>query len=204
MRNLLYCFFRLFFWVIFKILFRLGVKGADKVPAHGGVIVASNHASYLDPLILGVALNRQATYMAKEGLFRVPLIGAFVRSFSFPVKRGRPQPSTIKEAIQRLNNGELIVMFPEGGRSADGSLLDAKRGVGLIAAMSGARVVPALIEGTDRALPVGARVIRPAKVRVVFGDVIEAKGREGGRGFQERIVRDIMEAIRDLKFKRQD
>ncbi|GAB4410019.1 MAG: lysophospholipid acyltransferase family protein [Thermodesulfovibrionales bacterium] len=199
MRNLSYCFFRSFFWIVFKLLFRLEVRDADKVPVHGGVIVASNHASYLDPLILGVALRRRATYMAREGLFRIPIIGAFVRSFSFPVKRGRPQPSTIKEAIRRLRDGELVVMFPEGGRSANGSILDAKRGVGMVAAVSGVRVVPALIEGTDRALPVGARFIRPVKVRVTFGDVMEIKAGETGRGFQERIARDIMEAVRNLK-----
>jgi 1-acyl-sn-glycerol-3-phosphate acyltransferase len=161
--------------------------------------VASNHASYLDPLVVGAALKRRATYMAKEGLFRIPAIGEFVRSFSFPVRRDRPQPSTIKEAVRRLRNGELIVMFPEGGRSADGSVLDAKRGVAVIAALSRTPVVPALVSGTDASLPVGAKFLRPAKITVTFGKPLEVGSGETDKAYQDRISRDLMENIRKLK-----
>lgn len=195
----LYWFFRTLFLIVFKIFFGLKAIDYERVPEKGGVIVAANHASYLDPLIIGTALKRRATFMARRGLFKIPLIGTFVNAFSFPVDRDRPQPSTIKEAVTRLKKGELIVLFPEGGRSTDGSLLDARRGVGMIAAMSMARVVPALIEGADRALPVGAKFIKPAKIRVTFGNPIEIEGEETGKDFQERIARDIMEAIRSLK-----
>jgi len=146
--------------------------------------------------------------MAKSGLFKIPLIGAFVKTFSFPVDRDTPQPSTIKEAVRRLKKGELIVMFPEGGRSKDGSLLDAKRGTGLIAALSGAKVIPAYIDGTNTVLPAGAKFIRLSSIRIIFGDSIETKGKESrrvesptGKDFQERIGNDIMEAVRSLKEK---
>lgn len=194
-----YNFFKVFYGVVFKILCRFEVLGKDRVPVRGGVIVASNHASYLDPLVIGAALKRRATFMAREDLFSLPFVGRFVSSFSFPVRRGRPQPSTIKEAVSRLKAGELIVMFPEGGRSSDGGLLDAKRGVGMIAALSGSTVVPAFIEGTERALPVGARFIKPAKIKVFFGNAIEIKPGETGKEFQERIPGDIMEAIGNLR-----
>ena len=193
------------FFILLKIFFRLKIIDVEKVPKKGGVIVVSNHVSHLDPLVIGVAIRkRQSTFMAKSGLFKIPLIGAFVKTFSFPVDRDNPQPSTIKEAVKRLKNGEIIVMFPEGGRSRDGSLLDAKRGTGMIAAMSKAVIVPAFIEGTDKALPAGARRIRLSRIKVYFGEPIEIKGTETGKDFQERIGSDIMEAIRDLKCKIQD
>jgi 1-acyl-sn-glycerol-3-phosphate acyltransferase len=195
----LYWFFRHTFFIFFKVFNRLRVTGHENVPATGGVIVASNHASYLDPLVVGAALKRRATYMAKEGLFRIPAIGEFVRSFSFPVRRDRPQPSTIKEAVRRLRNGELIVMFPEGGRSADGSVLDAKRGVAVIAALSRTPVVPALVSGTDASLPVGAKFLCPAKITVTFGKPLEVGSGETDKAYQDRISRDLMENIRKLK-----
>lgn len=161
--------------------------------------MAANHISYLDPPVIGVALRRKPIFIAKEGLFNIPVIGTLVKYFSFPLNRNKPQPSTIKEAVSRLKNGEVIVVFPEGTRSADGNMLDPKRGVGLIATMSGVPVVPALIEGTDNALPVGAKFIRPAKIKVIFGECIKIEKRERGKQFQERLSREIMERIKGLK-----
>ncbi len=175
------------------------VIGYHNVPDKGGFIVAANHISYLDPPVIGVALRRKPIFIAKEGLFKIPVIGTFVNYFSFPLNRNKPQPSTIKEAVRRLKNGEVIVLFPEGTRSADGNMLDPKRGVGLIAVMSASPVVPALIEGTDKALPVGAKLIRPAKIRVIFGKYIEIEKKETSKQFQERISREIMERIKELK-----
>lgn len=197
-RKTFYLFFKAIFWIIFSCFFGLEVKDAENVPRNGGVIVAANHTSYLDPPVIGVALKRQATYMAREGLFKIPLLRTFVAAFSFPIKRGKPTPSTIKEAVQRLRRGELIVMFPEGGRSQDGTFLDPKRGVGLIASMSKAVVVPALIRGTEKAFPVGARFIKPAKIRVIFGRPIMIGSQEADRDFQKRVAQDIMKEIMSL------
>jgi 1-acyl-sn-glycerol-3-phosphate acyltransferase len=200
----LYWFFRHTFFVFFKVFNRFRVTGHENVPGTGGVIVAANHASYLDPLVVGAALKRRATYMAKEGLFRIPLIGEFVRSFSFPVRRDRPQPSTIKEAVRRLKKGELIVMFPEGGRSIGGSMLDAKRGVAVIAALSRAPIVPALVSGTDLSLPVGGKLLRPAKITVTFGKPLQVGSGETDKEYQERISRDIMDTVKKLKVESEE
>lgn len=199
MSYLFYHLLRTIFYIIFKVFNRLEVSGSENIPEKGGVIVAANHVSYLDPPVIGAALKRRAAYIAKEGLFRIPLLGWGIKAFSFPVNRDRPQPSTIKEAVSRLKQGGVLVLFPEGGRSADGSFLDAKRGVGMIAAMSAALVVPTLIEGTDKALPLGAIFLKPAKIRVVFGTPIKIETKEKDKQFQERITREIMERIRNLK-----
>jgi len=198
--NRIYRFIKLISYV-FKVFYRFEVIGSENVPMKGGVIVAANHASYLDPPVIGMALKRCPTYMAREGLFRIPILGVFIGLFSFPVRRGRPQPSTIKEAVARLKRGELIVMFPEGGRSVNGSLLDAKRGVGVIAGMSRMPVIPTLIIGTEKALPVGAKFLRPAKITVIFGKPMVIDRLETNKQYEERISRDIMEAIKNLKSK---
>jgi len=201
LKYLLYGLLKAIFKFFFTVYNRLAVVGIENIPKEGGAIVAANHLSYLDPPVLGVALKRRPNFIAKEGLFRIPLFGAFIRLYCFPVHRDRPQPSTIKEVFSRLKEGEVVVVFPEGGRSADGRLQDAKRGIGMIAAISKAPVIPTLIEGTDRALPMGAKFLRPVKIRVTFGTPIEIERGETGRPFQERISRRIMERIKKLKVK---
>jgi 1-acyl-sn-glycerol-3-phosphate acyltransferase len=186
-------------YVFFKVFNRLEVIGSENIPRNGGAIVAANHVSYLDPPVLGVALKRRPTYIAKEGLFRIPFIGTVVRGCCFPMKRDKPQPSVIKEAVSRLKKGGVLVLFPEGSRSTDGDFLDAKRGVAMIAAMSVVPVVPALIEGTDKALPVGTKLIKPAKIKVVFGNPLTIGEKETDKVSQERISKEIMERIRNLK-----
>ncbi|MGE5893669.1 MAG: lysophospholipid acyltransferase family protein [bacterium] len=195
----LYWVFRFFFQVFYKLFFRYRVLGRENVPREGGVLIAANHLSYLDPPLVGAALSRRATYMAEKGLFFLPLIGTFVASFSFSVDRESPKPSTIKEAVARLRRGELVVMFPEGTRRATGDFIDAKRGIATIASLSRATIVPTLIEGTDRALPVGAKFIRPARVTITFGAPIMKPDHETEKEFQQRIATGIMEEIKRLK-----
>ncbi|NOY64533.1 MAG: 1-acyl-sn-glycerol-3-phosphate acyltransferase, partial [Nitrospirae bacterium] len=192
----IYYLFKIIFTVSYKILFRNEVKGEHNIPESGGLIIASNHLSYLDPPLIGISMKRQAYFMAKDSLFKNPLIGWFVRSFSIPVDRESPKPSTIKEAVKLLKDGKVLVLFPEGGRSKDGDIGGGKRGVAMIAAMSKAPVVPALIEGTDRALPKGATFLRPAKVRITFGPPMEIKTDESTRDYQHRLTEEIMERIR--------
>ncbi|HHN64612.1 MAG TPA: 1-acyl-sn-glycerol-3-phosphate acyltransferase [Nitrospirae bacterium] len=198
-KMVIYYFFKVLFTLIYKILFRYTVEGEHNIPRTGGVIIASNHLSYLDPILIGISMKRQAYYMAKASLFKNPLISWFVRIFSIPVDRESPKPSTIKEAVKILKEGRVLVLFPEGGRSRSGEIGGGKRGVAMIAAMSKAPVVPAYIEGTDRALPRGAKFIRPVRVRIVFGKPIEIQSTESSRDYQKRLAEEIMEHIRKLK-----
>ncbi|MCL0074533.1 1-acyl-sn-glycerol-3-phosphate acyltransferase [Thermodesulfovibrionales bacterium] len=197
MLTFLYFFMRAILYTIFKVFFLLRVYGLENVPDKGGVIVAANHVSYFDPPVFGVALKRKATYIAKRYLFSVPIISPIVNFYCISVDEGKAQASTIKESVKRLKKGELIVMFPEGERSEDGSFLDAKRGIGLIAAISGAPVVPALVDGTQKVLPVGAKVPRLAKIKVSFGKPLTLRSRD--KDLQEKICNDIMNGIKELK-----
>lgn len=181
-------------------------KGKDHVPAEGGVIVAANHISYLDPPLLGSVLPRVGTFMARKGLFDIPVLGWMIKRAAFPVDRENPRPSTIKDAVRRLKNGDLIVMFPEGRRVEPGQLSQAKRGIGMIASMSNVPIVPVLIIGSDKALPVDARWLKRHKVSVIFGQpVYPGQLRENADTppgmLYDKISDTVMLAIKDLKNK---
>lgn len=182
---------------LINLLCGLSVEGVENIPEKGGLILASNHASYLDPLALGAACPRKISYMAKEELFRIPLFGWMIRSVgAFPVKRHAADISALKEALRRLKNGEVIALFPEGARrNQEDTAGEPEAGVGFLAQKSGVPVIPALIKGTEKALPKGARFIRPTPVRVRFGRSIIA---EKGMPYQE-CARLIMEGIRLLE-----
>lgn len=187
--------------VIFvKILFRLEAIGAENIPEKGSVIVVSNHSSYIDPFIIGAAIKkRQPTYLAKKELFKIPLVNLFVKQFSLPIDRDKAQPSTIKEIVRRLKNSGMLVMFPEGGRSKDGSLLEVKRGIGMMAALSGAAVVPAYIDGAYEAFPSGAKFIRPRKIKIFFGKPIKIDSEDKSKDSHEKIGNNVMEEIRKIQ-----
>ncbi len=155
---------------LFRIIFRLEVKGSDNFPRAGGFILASNHVSYLDPIVLGVACPRQLNFMARHDLFTIPIFGAFIRSVgAFPLRRNSADIVSIKEALRRLRRAGGLVLFPEGRRSPKEVSQDAQPGIGFIAVKSQVPVVPAFIDGTQRALGRNARFIRPTRVRVYFG-----------------------------------
>ncbi len=113
-------------------------------------------------------------------------------------------PSTFKEIVRRLKRGEVIAIFPEGTRSETGELLEAKRGIGMVAGLSKVPVVPTLIVGSDKALPMGARWLKKAKISVVFGEPIYYTSTIDGKEYsshqlQEEISKKIMTAIKELK-----
>jgi 1-acyl-sn-glycerol-3-phosphate acyltransferase len=167
--NLLYRLVQLTIKIILRINGKLRVYGRENIPESGGVIVACNHISYLDPPLIGAVLPRIATFIARKGLFDVPVLGWMISRAAFPIDRENTRPSSIKEVVRRLRKGELIVLFPEGKRSETGELLEAKRGVDVIAKMSGAVIVPTFIAGSNSALPFHAKWLKRADISVVFG-----------------------------------
>ena len=110
----LYHLFRKTFQAYFTVYNRIEVLGREFIPS-GGFIAVSNHTSFLDPLVLGVAVGgRRMTYLAKKELWGIPLVGWFVGSFSVPVDRDRASHKLVKELVRRLTAGEAVAMFPAG------------------------------------------------------------------------------------------
>jgi 1-acyl-sn-glycerol-3-phosphate acyltransferase len=186
---------------LMRLLFRLEVKGREHVPATGPVLIASNHVSVLDPPFVGGASPRELYFLAKEELFRVPVLGRLIAALnSRPVKRDGSDSRALKTALKLLEEERALLVFPEGTRGVEGRLGEGKPGVGMLAVMSGASVVPAHISGTGRALPPGRALPRLAKVRVRFGPPLVFKGAEhdGRKERYREATRDIMGAIARL------
>jgi len=207
--NLLYKLAQILIRIILRINGGVTVKGRENIPREGGVIIAANHISYLDPPLLGAVIPRRATFMARKGLFEIPVLSWAIKQTAIPVDREKPQPSTMKESVKRLKNGEAIVLFPEGRRSDTGELLEAKRGIGMVASLSNAPIVPVLITGTNRALPANARWLKRAKITVVFDKPIRysstiVRDAHQHHLLHEEIGKKIMTAIKELKDRHED
>lgn len=178
--SLWYEFWKRLFYYICRLAFRLRVEGREYEPASGPLIVAGNHASLLDPPLIGMCLRRQSAYMAKDDLFTVPILGPWLRSIgSFPVRRGTPDRKAIRRSLEVLERGGVLVIFPEGTRSLDGRLRDAEPGAAMIALRTGIPVLPAAVVNSHRILPKGARWPRFERVTVRFGALLHVPKIDG-------------------------
>lgn len=157
-----------------RLFFRVRVSGAENIPTSGGVIVAANHVSCLDIPLLAHSLIRPANFIAKKELFTIPVLGTLLRLLgAIPIDREKPDRSALREITKKLNSGNVVVIYPEGTRSLNGKLQAGKPGVGLIVRMSGKKVVPAAIIGTDKAMPSGSWFLRPYPVTIRFGKPLD-------------------------------
>ncbi len=149
------------------IYFRLRRLGREHIPA-GGVILASNHRSFLDPFAIGCSVRPPIFFMAKREMFRNPLLGWILNCLgAFPVRRGESDEESMATALALLERGHAVVIFPEGTRIRTGSLQRPKRGVGRLALESGRPVVPIAVTGSERARD--GWKIKPVKVHLRFG-----------------------------------
>ena len=157
--------------ILFRIVGRLKVVGRERVPRRGGVILAANHVSYIDPPVVGVAAPRLIWFMAKSELFSVPVLGPLIRRLRvFPVKRGVADRQALRKAHELLTGGEAIVIFFEGRRSTDGILLPPELGTAMIALRAGVPIIPTALINTDHLLPRGGKLLRCCRVTVIFGE----------------------------------
>lgn len=162
-------------WVITRLGFELAggfrASGLENVPETGGALIASNHLSYLDVFVLGIASPRPLNYVARASLFRPPLSWLIRSVGGFPIDREGSGTAGLKETLRRLRGGSVVLIFPEGTRSFDGALGPLKPGFAALA-RAGAPIVPAAIAGTFEAWPRGRRFPRPHPTRVHFGPPI--------------------------------
>jgi len=136
---------------ILKILFRIRVEGLENLPRKGAVIIASNHASLIDPPSLGCTIPREVSYFAKKELFKVPFVGWFISyANSIAVDREGFSAQALKDMIRRLENGWAVIVFPEGTRTKTGEFGPPRSGAGMAAVVAGVPVVPCWIEGSFR------------------------------------------------------
>ena len=161
-----WCFFRF----VYATYFRWRVFNPERVPLKGPVILASNHASFLDPPLVGAGVKRGINYLARDTLFRFPGIGWLLRNWnSVPVDREGGGAAGLRAILDRLLAGGAIILFPEGTRTRDGKLQPARSGIGLTVIKSSAAVVPVRVFGTYEAYGRHMKVPRPRPIAVKYG-----------------------------------
>jgi 1-acyl-sn-glycerol-3-phosphate acyltransferase len=190
-----YCLSRLILKLFCKIIFRIKGRGQENIPKSGSFILASNHVSYLDPVVLGVAATRKLTYMARDDLFSNPYLGWWLSLVGvLSIKRDSADFSALRSAMRCLREGKAIALFPEGRRRMPQEKnLSPQPGIGFLAKKSGSLVIPAYIKGTDEALPKGASSIRMKKVSVTFGKPVEIERLSDYQAVAEKIMTSINE-----------
>jgi 1-acyl-sn-glycerol-3-phosphate acyltransferase len=165
--------YRLGWWsyrALFRFYFGWRVYNPERVPLQGGVILACNHASYLDPPLVGSGVRRGINYLARENLFRFPIMGWVLRQWQVvPVDREGGGAKGLKAILDRLLNGGAIILFPEGTRTRDGKLQPARSGIGLTVIKSTAPLVPVRVFGTFEAYGRHVLLPRPRRVAVKYG-----------------------------------
>ncbi|ULO09294.1 1-acyl-sn-glycerol-3-phosphate acyltransferase [Paenibacillus sp. 19GGS1-52] len=167
--------------LIYAIIFPLKIVGKENMPKEGGVLLCANHISLLDPITIGIKLDRQVKYMAKAELFKIPVLGWIIKKVgAFPVKRGGVSKESIKTALKTLRGGNVMGIFPEGTRNSDAGV--AKKGAASFALRSGAAVVPAAIVGHYKLF---------RRMTVIYGAPIDLSSFDGAGS-------DSLEAVTDV------
>lgn len=160
---------------LFKVFYRFEAEGRDKIPLNGPAIIAANHCSYTDPVIIAIVAARPVSFMAKQELFRIPVFGRLISILhAFPVRRGGLDRIALQKALDVLSKDQLIGIFPEGTRHRlEGKLGPVEEGMALLALKSNVPVVPLAIIGSDKIMPEGKWWPRFPKIKVRIGTVID-------------------------------
>lgn len=188
-----YRLFRGFFRTIFSLVYRWQVIGREHIPKEGPVILCANHISLWDPPLLGSGIERQVFFMAKEELFRIPVLSFLITKFgAFPVKRGAGDRAAIRSTLKLLEEGKILGIFPEGTRSKTGEVGPGMPGVAMFALRSQAEVVPVAIIGPYHPF---------RRIKIVYGkpiDLTSLREAKAGSDTLKETTDLIMAEIRSL------
>jgi 1-acyl-sn-glycerol-3-phosphate acyltransferase len=171
-------------------LYRIEVSGLEHFPKEGGVLLCANHIDNLDPPVVGITAPRPVAFMAKEELFKVPVLGKILPGVhAFPVKRGMSDREALRKGLKVLSDGDVLGLFPEGTRSKTGQIGKGLAGAGFFALRSDAKVVPCAIIGPYKPFK---------KLKVVYGPPIPMEEIKKQKLNAEKTTDIIMEHIRKL------
>ncbi|MFF2752672.1 lysophospholipid acyltransferase family protein [Psychrobacillus sp. NPDC058041] len=186
----LYSFGKTVLYVALKPIYRFEVIGAENFPKDGGILLCSNHIEALDPPVVGINAPRPVNFMAKEELFRIPILKSILPGVNaFPVKRGMSDRDALRRAIKLLKDGEVVGLFPEGTRSKDGTLGKGFSGAGFFALRGDANVVPCAIIGPYKPF---------RKLKIVFGEMIDIEPFRERKASPDEVTEVIMSNISQL------
>ncbi|MFJ7725535.1 lysophospholipid acyltransferase family protein [Neobacillus sp. NPDC097160] len=185
-----YDFARSVVYTIFKPWYRVEAIGVENIPKEGGVLLCSNHIHNFDPIIVGIMAPRPIHYMAKEEVFRVPVLGGIVRKCNaFPVKRGFSDREALRTGLKILKDGNVFGLFPEGTRSKNGELGKGLSGAGFFALRTEADVIPCAVIGPYKSFH---------KLKVVYGKPIDMDQMRKEKASADQVTELIMSEIHKL------
>ena len=198
-----YGFFHYLSGSVYRMWFRGEVVGTENFPREGPFLIASNHASHLDPPLVGSQVARQMRFFARKSLWKNPVLAWWLdRVETIPVERDSGDIGAIKRVLQALKEDRAVVLFPEGTRSPDGHLQKPKAGVGLMACKTGVPVVPCRVFGSYDAFGKGSSFPRfGTTITIVFGRPIAASDYDdptAGKARYETAAQRIMDRIAAL------
>ena len=198
---------RIFFKIIFFVYNRLSVKWEAPLPECDRYIVAANHCSNLDPVVVGINFPRQLKYLAKDELFRPFLFGSIIRILgAVPVLQEDRNASAaaLKKCLSLLNSKESVILFPEGSRSPDGKLKPLEGGTALISLKTGVPIIPAFVTGTFEAMPSGSAWVKPKKIRLYFGKAIYPSsdtGEKSSKEARDELTQELTNVLSEMEVK---
>lgn len=193
-------------WGLFRALGRIGFRyraiGVEHIPKEGGLLIAANHASFLDIPLLGCGVPRRVAFLGRQDLFPIPGLNGVLQWLGWiPIRHDRLDRTGFKKAIELIKSGKAVVIYPEGTRTRTGHLMPGKPGLGMIVAETGCPVLPAYIGGTYEALPMGSWRLRFHPVHVTYGlpiDFTDAMQRLPKKDLYRHVSRTVMTRIAEL------
>lgn len=192
-------------WTCFRVMyatyFRWRVLHPERVPLDGSVLLASNHASFLDPPLVGSGLKRQCTFLARDTLFRFRFTRWLLTHWqAVPIDRDGGGVAGMKRILEALSLGRAVILFPEGTRTRDGQLQHARSGIGMLVLKSQAPVVPVRVWGTFEAYGRHVKFPKPKRVTVKYGrpllfQELRAEAKECSKDRLKQIYQQIADEI---------
>ena len=185
--------------VFCRLLWKVRWRNTEYIPQSGGVIIASNHQTYIDPFWISYPVKRPVRYLAWDAAFNWPVVGYFLRLFgAWPLQLEGSDPAPIRRSLQWVREGGAVVIFPEGGRgNSDGSMRKFKPGAVRMAMEAGVPILPVTIRGGHQVWPLGRRFPRLGRVEIIYHPlfVVDQNDGEDQRGHARRATEALQEII---------
>jgi 1-acyl-sn-glycerol-3-phosphate acyltransferase len=176
--------------------FRLEIRGREHLPTSGPYVVAPVHRSNLDFILVSCIHSTRMRYMGKASIWKYPTLGRFFSMLgAFPVHRGTADRESLRTCMRIIENGESLVMFPEGTRREGAQVAELFDGPAFVAARTGVPIVPIGIGGSPEAMPLGSKLVRPHKIVLVVGEPISPPVGDGTGRVKRRVVREMTEQL---------
>ena len=188
--------FRPFLWLLARLLWRVRFEGVEHIPPGGPLVIAPNHLTYADPVLVCLRIPFPVHFMAWDALFEIPGLAWLIRRLrAFPVQLKRADTRSTREAVRLLRSGAAVMIFPEAGRSPDGSLQRFRPGAFRLACALKIPVLPVTILGGHEAWPPGRILPRPGRLTIIYHPVVEPPATADAREAAQALSRRVRVAI---------